>query len=67
MKLKFTTAQICTIVLVVFYVIWEYNIQVYLVDENLDYGVEVRYDLIFIIPLLVVMIGISAWQYFKKK
>ena len=67
MKLKLTTAQICTLVLVVFYIIWEYNIQVYLVDENLDYGVEVRYDLIFIIPLLVVMIGISAWQYFKKK
>ena len=67
MKLKLTTAQICTLVLVVFYIIWEYNIQVYLVDENLDYGVEVRYDLILIIPLLVVMIGISAWQYFKKK
>ena len=67
MKLKLTTAQICTLVLVVFYIIWEYNIQVYLVDENLDYGVEVRYDLIFIIPILVVMIGISAWQYFKKK
>ncbi len=67
MKLKFTTAQICTIVLVFFYIVWEYNIQVYLIDENLDYGVEVRYDLIFIIPLLLVMIGVSLWQYFKKK
>ncbi|TVZ24137.1 hypothetical protein JM84_3097 [Dokdonia sp. Hel_I_63] len=67
MKLKFTTAQICTIVLVVFYIIWEYNIQVYLTDEHLDYGVEVRYDLIFILPILVVMIAVSVWQYFKKK
>lgn len=67
MKLKFTTAQICTIVLVVFYIIWEYNIQVYLKDEHLDYGVEVRYDLIFILPILVVMIAVSVWQYFKKK
>ena len=67
MKLKLTTAQICTLVLVVFYIIWEYNIQVYLVDENLDYGVEVRYDLIFILPILVVMIAVSVWQYFKKK
>lgn len=67
MKLKFTTAQICTIVLVVFYIIWEYNIQVYLKDEHLDYGVEVRYDLIFILPILVIMIAVSVWQYFKKK
>ncbi len=67
MKLKFTTAQICTIVLVVFYIIWEYNIQVYLTHEHLDYGVEVRYDLIFILPILVVMIAVSVWQYFKKK
>ena len=67
MKLKSTTAQICTIILVFFYIVWEYNIQVYLIDENLDYGVEVRYDLIFIIPLLLVMIGVSLWQYFKKK
>jgi len=66
MKLKCTTAQICTIVVVFFYIIWEYNIQVYLVDENLDYGVEVRYDLIFILPILVVMIAVSVWQYFKK-
>jgi len=60
MKLKCTTAQICTIVVVFFYIIWEYNIQVYLVDENLDYGVEIRYDLVFIVPILVVLIAVSV-------
>lgn len=39
--------------------------QIYLVDDSLDYAIETRYDLMFILPLLVLLIGISLWQYFK--
>ena len=64
---KFTVLQIVTSIFIILYVVWEWNMQIYLVDHSLDYAIETRYDLMFILPSLVLLIGISLWQYFKER
>ncbi len=57
--------QITTIILIVIYGIWEKNVQQYLSTHPEDSTLN-RIDLWFILPILALLIGISAWKFFKK-
>lgn len=55
-----TKIQIATLWLMTLYLIWEASIQYF------DSGSNIRIDLLFIYPILLLLILISVWQYFRK-
>jgi len=55
-----TKIQKATLLLIALYLIWEATIQIWDKDSN------IRIDLLLIYPVLLVLILISTWQYFKK-
>ncbi len=65
-KQKVTLFQIITIAMIVMYLIWERNIQIYLSEHGLENTYDTRKDLVVIIPILLIMIIISLKQRFKK-
>ncbi len=64
-KPSISAIQITTIVLIVIYFIWEKNVQQHFRTHPEDADLS-RIDLWFIVPVLVILIGISIWQFFKK-
>ncbi|WP_206458747.1 hypothetical protein [Anaerovorax sp. IOR16] len=61
--MKRTKIQILTLVFLVFYVIWEINVDRWLTTVL---GPIIRIDLIFVYPILIVLISISIYQMEKK-
>jgi len=64
-KRNISAIQITTFILIVIYILWEKNVQQHL-SSNLEDADLSRIDLWFIFPVLVIMIAISIWQFFKK-
>ena len=58
-----TKIQKTTLWLVALYLVWESSIQYWAKDET---TAVIRVDLIMIYPILLVLVLISAWQYFRK-
>ena len=58
-----TKTQKSTIALIIAYAVWEAFVQIWAQDVQ---GVIIRVDLIIIYPILLVLILISTWQYFRK-
>lgn len=59
-----TKVQISTIVLIIAYAIWELYVQKWAASTNEDN--MIRVDLVIIYPIIIIMIIISLYQYFKK-
>jgi hypothetical protein len=58
-----TKIQKTTIALIIVYTVWETSVQYWAKDET---TAVIRVDLIIIYPILLVLILISIWQYFRK-
>jgi len=61
-----TKIQITTIVLIIAYFIWELFVWFWIKGQPEGSGAIIRVDLIIIFPILLVLIIISLYQYFKK-
>ena len=61
---KISKIQILTGILLVLYIIWEKNMQQYIANHASE--VLPRYDLYIILPLLVILILVSVWQFIKS-
>ena len=61
-----TKIQIATIFLIFAYFIWELFVWFWSKGQPEDGGSVIRVDLIIIYPILLVLIIISIYQYFKK-
>jgi len=55
-----TMIQKTTLWFIAVYLIWEASVQYFDGDAN------IRIDLLFIYPVLLILILVSAWQYFRK-
>ena len=55
-----TKIQKVTLWVAVIYLVWEASIQIW------DKGANIRVDLLLIYPILIILVLISAWQYFRK-
>ena len=55
-----TKIQKATLWLMALYLVWEASVQYW------DEGANIRIDLLLIYPILLVLVLISAWQYFRK-
>jgi len=62
---NFTTTQIVTIVLIVAYLIWEIAVRKWSKSQPSTSGAVIRVDLLLIYPVLLIMIIISLYKYFK--
>ena len=60
---KITKTQILTIVSLILYFVWELNVITWAKTES---GPIIRIDLIYILPVLIVLIVISLIQFFKR-
>ncbi len=60
-----TKFQIITIVLIIAYFIWELFVQIWAKSQP-EGGAIIRVDLLIIYPILLVLIIVSIYQYFKK-
>ena len=58
-----TKIQKATLWLMALYLVWEASVQYWAKDET---TAAIRVDLILIYPVLLVLVFISAWQYFKR-
>ena len=58
--------QIATLFLVIAYIIWEIYVRVWSNSQPEGGGAIIRVDLLIIYPILLVLIIISIYQYFKK-
>ena len=58
-----TKTQKVTLWLMALYLVWEASVQYWAKDET---TAVIRVDLIMIYPVLLVLVLISAWQYFRK-
>jgi len=61
-----TKIQITTIVLILAYFLWELLVWFWIKGQPESGGAIIRVDLIIIFPILLVLIIISLYQYFKK-
>ena len=61
-----TKIQITTIVLIIAYFIWELLVWFWIKGQPESGGAIIRVDLILIYPILLILIIISLYQYFKK-
>ncbi|WP_021778234.1 hypothetical protein [Dokdonia sp. MED134] len=66
MKKKLTAVQICTLIVFTLYLVWEYNMQEFISVNGLSNSFETRLDLLLLVPLLLVLVSISIWQFVKK-
>ncbi|WP_157496168.1 hypothetical protein [Dokdonia donghaensis] len=48
------------------YLVWEYNMQQFISVNGLSNSFETRLDLLLLVPLLLVLVSISIWQFVKK-
>ncbi len=60
-----TKVQWITIILIIAYIIWEFIVQRWAASTHEDN--MIRVDLVIIYPVLIIMIIISVYQYFKTK
>lgn len=60
-----TKIQKTTIFLLIAYIIWEVALRIWEVNTHTDS--TIRIDLLFIYPVLLILIIISFFQYFKGK
>jgi|LGVF01.1.fsa_nt_gb hypothetical protein len=58
-----TKIQKTTSSLIILYFLWEISVWFWSKDVE---GPIIRVDLIIIYPILIILIGISTWQKFKK-
>ena len=63
---KLTTIQIVTLIAIVAYILWEKNMREYM-QTYPDIKVFKRRDLYVIIPVLVILIAISIFQFVKQR
>ena len=61
-----TKIQITTILLIIAYFIWELRVWFWSKSQPESGGAIIRVDLIIIYPILLLLIIISIYQYFKK-
>jgi len=61
-----TKIQITTIVLILAYFLWELLVWFWIKGQPESGGPIIRVDLIIIFPILLVLIIISLYQFFKK-
>lgn len=61
-----TKIQITTIVLILAYLVWELLVWFWIKGQPESGGTIIRVDLIIIFPILLTLIIISLYQYFKK-
>ncbi|NBI07843.1 hypothetical protein [Senegalia massiliensis] len=61
---KITKTQIVTLLLIISWIIWEYRVSIWAKDEI---GAIIRIDLLFIIPIILIMSFISIRQFIKRK
>ncbi|NOQ91110.1 MAG: hypothetical protein GQ552_00175 [Flavobacteriaceae bacterium] len=61
-----TKLQITTILLIIAYFIWELFVWFWAKGQPESSGAIIRVDLIIIFPILLVLIIVSIYQYFKK-
>ncbi len=66
-KYKITLVQILTIAFIILYIIWERNLQLYMIENNIENSYESRRDLTVIVPVLLTLIFISVRQWLKRK
>ncbi len=59
-----TKFQKITLVLIIAYAIWEIFVQLWAVSVKEDN--MIRVDLVIIYPILIIMIIISVYQYFRR-
>ncbi|RUA07369.1 MAG: hypothetical protein DSY82_08295 [Flavobacteriia bacterium] len=59
-----TKFQKITIILIIAYMIWEFIVHLWAASTHVDN--MIRVDLVIIYPILIIMILISVYQYFKK-
>jgi len=59
-----TKFQKITIILIIAYAIWEIIVHLWASSTHVDN--VIRVDLVIIYPILIIMILISVYQYFKK-
>jgi len=63
---KITKIQIATVFLILAYFIWELYVWFWSKTQPESGGAIIRVDLIIIYPILLILIIISLYQYFKK-
>jgi len=63
---KITKIQIATVLLILAYFIWELRVWFWSISQLESGGAIIRTDLIIIYPILLLLIIISLYQYFKK-
>ncbi len=63
---KLTKIQIITSFLIVAYFIWELFVWFWVRGQPESGGAIIRVDLVIIYPILLVLLIISIYQYFKK-
>ncbi len=61
-----TKVQIATLFLVIAYIIWEIYVRIWSNSQPEGGGAVIRVDLLIIYPILLVLIIISIYQYFKN-
>lgn len=64
-KRKITFIQILTVVMIVLAVIWEKNVQEWMVYNPQKADIH-RVDLFVIVPLLLTLIAVSIYQFTRK-
>ncbi len=64
---KFTFIQKITLILIALYLIWELFVWFWAKSQPTTSGAIIRVDLIIIYPILLLLIVISVFQYFKNK
>ena len=62
---KMTVIQKITMVMIALYLIWEIAVQVWALKQP-PQGAEIRADLIFIYPVLIILILISVIQFIAR-
>ncbi|MCF6222612.1 MAG: hypothetical protein L3J34_02675 [Flavobacteriaceae bacterium] len=63
---KYTKIQKATLFLIITYLFWELSVWYWSRSQPPEGGAIIRVDLIIIYPVLLVLILVSAFQYFKK-
>ena len=63
---KITKLQITTILLIITYFVWELFVWFWVKGQPESGGAIIRVDLMIIYPILLVLIIVSIYQYFKK-
>ena len=61
-----TKIQIVTIVLIIAYILWEIVIRIWSKTQPSSGGALIRVDLMIIYPVLLILIIISLYQFFKR-